>query len=323
MIMAGICMTMCIREIVIPNNPPFFGLYVDDVFSRQKKGTENQFHNALNSFNPKIKFTVETEPPRFLDSEFVKNDENRTFSLKVFHKPNKFPIHWSSQTPRRYKKNAIICELHRAHIISDDFGREVTNIRERYRQAGYPEGFVNQTIKDFNFSRFQRIIPEKLFEESDDRPIIRVRLPFCHKNENLSRTFLKKLYAFIGDSFKVYVIWNTTKIRSLFPMKDMNLHPNCVIYEGTCSCGQVYIGETAKCTHLRNGEHENVNKNSEPSKHLKENRDHSFTWKIIANAPRDYNKRKILEALYIGKFKPGLNEQVNSKKLKLFIHGVT
>lgn len=323
MVMAGICMTKCIREVVIPRNPTFFKLYVDDGFSRQKQETHTEFLGALNSFNPKLKFTVENEPTRFLDSEFVKDDENRTFSLRVFHKPNKFPMHWSSQTPRRYKKNAILCELHRALVISDDFDEEIVKIRERYRQAGFPQGFIDQTIRDFRFSRFQRIIPENFFEDRDDTPILRVRLPFCQKNENLTRTFLKKLYSFIGDSFKVFVIWNTTKVRSLFPLKDRNLHSNCVIYEGTCSCDDKYIGETAKCIHLRTAEHENIKKVSEPSKHLKQNRSHSFTWKILANAPRDYSKRKILEALYIGKFKPGLNEQINSKKLRLFVHGVT
>ena len=106
-------------------------------------------------------------------------------------------------------------------------------------------------------------------------------------------------------------------------MKDKNLHPNCVVYEGVCSCGEVYIGETAKCIHLRTAEHEDTRKVSEPSKHLKGNRGHHFEWKIVAHAPRDPTKRKILEALYISKFKPGLNEQVNSKKLKLFLNGIT
>ena len=101
------------------------------------------------------------------------------------------------------------------------------------------------------------------------------------------------------------------------------LHPQCVIYEGTCNCGTKYIEETDKCYHLRTNEHEDIKKSSEPSKHLKDNRDHSFVWKVIARAPRDNTKRKILEALYIGKFKPGLNEQVNSRRLKLFPNGIT
>ena len=121
----------------------------------------------------------------------------------------------------------------------------------------------------------------------------------------------------------MYIIWNTTKIRNLFPLKDKNTHPNCVIYEGSCSCGGKYIGETKKCIHLRTAEHEDLKKSSESSRHLNGNRGHSFTWKILANAPLDTDKRKILEALYIGKYKPSLNDQVKSKKLKLFLNGVT
>ena len=121
----------------------------------------------------------------------------------------------------------------------------------------------------------------------------------------------------------IFIIWNTCKIRSLFPLKDRNLHAQCVIYEGTCTCGQKYIGETDRCIHLRTAEHEDIKKNSEPAKHLKCNRDHSFEWKIIAHAPRHDVKRKILEALYIAKFKPRLNDQVKSTKLKLFPSGLT
>ena len=75
--------------------------------------------------------------------------------------------------------------------------------------------------------------------------------------------------------------------------------------------------------HIRTGEHEDIKKASEPSKHLKANRDHVFTWKILAFAPGDSAKRKILEAFFISKYKPGLNGQVTSRKLTLFKNGVT
>ena len=50
--------------------------------------------------------------------------------------------------------------------------------------------------------------------------------------------------------------------------------------------------------HLRTGEHEDIKKASEPAKHLKINRDHGFTWKILAHAPRNGSNRKILEAFF-------------------------
>ena len=54
---------------------------------------------ALNDFHHRLNFTVENEPSRFLDSRLHLNEE-RTFSVIVFHKPNKYPLHWSPQTPR-------------------------------------------------------------------------------------------------------------------------------------------------------------------------------------------------------------------------------
>ena len=167
------------------------------------------------------------------------------------------------------------------------------------------------------------MFPKNFFENEENKPVIRLRIPFCRKNENLSQTFLRKLKFFIGDSCDIFLIWNTTKIRTLFPLKDKNVHPHCLIYEGTCTCGVKYVGETDRCLHLRLAEHEDTKKASEPAKHLKSNHEHSFTWKILAHAPRDSNKRKILEALFISKFRPCLNDQVHSCKLILFRNGIT
>ena len=83
------------------------------------------------------------------------------------------------------------------------------------------------------------------------------------------------------------------------------------------------MGETDRCIHLRTDEHENLKKDSEPGKHIKANNGHTFTWKILCTAPNIQPKRKILEALFIAKIKPALNDQLKSTKNKLFPNGVT
>ena len=125
------------------------------------------------------------------------------------------------------------------------------------------------------------------------------------------------------SNFKVYIIWVTRKIKTLFPLKDKVHHKCCTIYEGLCSCNEKYIGESDRCSHTRVNEHENVNHGSEPSKHIKENPTHKFNWRIIARAPHETSKRKILEALYIRKFNPKLNDKVNSAKLRIFPNGIS
>ena len=112
--------------------------------------------------------------------------------------------------------------------------------------------------------------------------------------------------------------WKTTKLRSLFRMKDKVRHSSNVIYKGECSCKAVYIGETTRNAETRWKERNSDSERSKPSKHLNENPDHSFTWKVIRKAPSFARKRKILEAYFIMTLKPSINDQKDIKKLQLF-----
>ena len=61
-------------------------------------------------------------------------------------------------------------------------------------------------------------------------------------------------------------------------LKDKNDYKSCVIYKGDCSCGSRYIGEAKHNAEVRWNEHNNPTKSSEPSKHLRSNINHYFTW---------------------------------------------
>ena len=60
---------------------------------------------------------------------------------------------------------------------------------------------------------------------------------------------------------------------------------------------------------------------SEPSRYLKSNPTHAFTWKVLMNAPINDRARKNLEASFIALSRPSLNEQIDAKKLLLFRNG--
>ena len=95
------------------------------------------------------------------------------------------------------------------------------------------------------------------------------------------------------------------------------LNPSHVIYKGTCNCGQTYIGETARNLEIRVNEHSDVNGQSEPAKHIKEQPNHKFSWEVLTTA-HSWMNRRIKEALYIARFRPELNKQVQSFDLTLF-----
>ena len=119
------------------------------------------------------------------------------------------------------------------------------------------------------------------------------------------------------------ITWKTRNIKSLFRLKNKNDCKSCVIYKGDCSCGSRYIGETKRNAEVRWNEHNNPTKSSEPSKQLRSNINHYFTWTVISNAPKNAKTRKNLEASYIALWKPNLNEQKDFERLVLFRNGVT
>ena len=109
----------------------------------------------------------------------------------------------------------------------------------------------------------------------------------------------------------------------MFPLKDQVRHLSCVIYEGKCSCGRRYIGETIRNSDIRWSEHESTTGKSEPAKHLTDNKSHMFTWEVLVSTSLHFRKRKVFEEFFIIKLKPDLNGQIEHHALSLFRHGVT
>ena len=127
---------------------------------------------------------------------------------------------------------------------------------------------------------------------------------------------MTKLNKYTKWTFNFHILWQTRKIETLFKLKDKNIHPSHVIYMGN----QAYIGETAHNLEVRVNEHSDINKQSEPAKHLKKHLEHKFTWDILTSA-HSWTKRKIKEAFYIARFKSVLNKQVQSFHLTLYPMG--
>ena len=96
-----------------------------------------------------------------------------------------------------------------------------------------------------------------------------------------------------------------------------------VFHEGSCSCGENYVGEPMRNVVSRWAEHEDQNKQLEPAKHLKYFPDHEFEWKVLTRAPEYTRKRKLLEAFLIKWINPSLNDQLDTELLVFFRSGVT
>ena len=111
-VFADIYMCKMEDDVVAPIKPIFYKRYVDDTYIRRKKNTKDELFEKLNTYHDNIKFTIEKNPTKFLDTETVRHDS--AIIIKVHKRSEKFLVHCSSKIPLRYKRNAVTAELHRA-----------------------------------------------------------------------------------------------------------------------------------------------------------------------------------------------------------------
>ena len=110
--LAEIHMIRMENDVVMSLKPTFYRRFVDDIINRRKKNVPDELFFKLNNYHRNIKLTIEISPVKFPDTQLV--NLNGKIETKVYRKLNKLPIPWSSNIPKRYKRNAINGDLNRA-----------------------------------------------------------------------------------------------------------------------------------------------------------------------------------------------------------------
>ena len=164
----------------------------------------------LSKNHEKIKFTIETNPKKFLDIRHLL--ENDIIKTEVYHKANKFYVHWKFQIPKRNKRNLINGDLYCSWRISSNFYHEKNQIRCKFSSAGYPVRFVNSVIHDFESKEHDPMIPNYLFDDFESKPVVLIDIPFYNENEKVSKQLLKKLKVFTEGKYDFRIVWKTKKV---------------------------------------------------------------------------------------------------------------
>ena len=180
--LAEIHMIRMENDVVIPLKPIFYKRFVDDIINRRKKNVPDELFFRLNNYHRNIKLTIEISPVKFLDTQLV--NLNGKIETKVYRKLNKLPVPWSSNIPKRYKRNAINGDLHRAKRIATDFDNEIVQIEEKFLAANFPPSFINSVCNNFlnednNHENIDFIIPPGFFDVK--LPVILIEIPYCEK----------------------------------------------------------------------------------------------------------------------------------------------
>ena len=95
----------------------FYKRYVDAIYNRRQENTVDKSYDGLSNYHPKVKLTVETNLLRSLDTEIIHN--NGMTETQVHKKKTKLSTLWTSNIPKRYKRNTIKDEIisSKAHFI--------------------------------------------------------------------------------------------------------------------------------------------------------------------------------------------------------------
>jgi hypothetical protein len=131
----------------------FWRRYVDDVFAIVHKDKVSDVLASLNSFHPKIQFTVEREVNGslpFLDL-LVTRERNGYLGYSVYRKPTHTGryLHFASWQPFMHKRAVVRSLVGRAFTHSSTFAErknELDRVKAELAQNGYPRRMVNRMI---------------------------------------------------------------------------------------------------------------------------------------------------------------------------------
>ena len=120
-------------------------------------------------------------------------------------------------------------------------------------QVVYPKRFISRTINNFlnDSSQDDNIIPNFLFEE---RKKVFIRLPFCGKNEKLSKTFIAKLNKFfihlsllmMNSSVLILAVCRTPVTYELSKMTLLSMSSRSSVDRAPARCYAMSCGEFPK-----------------------------------------------------------------------------
>ena len=181
------------EDIVAPLKPLFHKRYANDTCARRKKNETLELYNVLNSYLQNIKLTLELDPTKFLDAEIIRSNGKSTTQL--YNKQKKLPVHWTSKSPVRDKRNVIIGELHRAKKVASNFDMEIKRIVNKYTTAAFPSRFVHSIT--YNSDSGKDNLSQWLF---DERKAFTIHLPFSPSIESFVKTFISKLNYFTNKN---------------------------------------------------------------------------------------------------------------------------
>lgn len=271
------------------------------------RGEMEEFVEDLNDLDEsgKIKFTMEFEKDGklpFLDAQ-VTLQEGRV-KFRIFEKPYsaRMLLNFNSYQDVSIKRAVIAGEALRYLRISDEIEEDMTELKRKFDENGYPRNEVSKVI-DATKRKWEKKVPKI---GGEDKIYLSIDYPGKKKAKQLKK--LGRKYGF-KPSFKRHKTIGNKLNKTL---KQNTNRDKGLIYSVKCKCGDEYIGETGKDIMTRMKGHKysirNVDMNNGLAVHATEC-NAGFEWDKVITLGWEgkWSRRKIKESLWIQRNKPKMN----------------
>ena len=232
-----------------PSKPKIWKRYVDDTFTILDRDRVDSFLQHLNSQQPTIRFTMETENDNkisFLEASVSREPDGR-LTTSVYRKPTHTDqyLAYDSHHPQSVKCGIVKCLYDRAKRLVTK--PSVISAEEKHLSSvlvsnGYPSSFVQK------ISKARTALKKESVAELKSTAV----LPYVQGVSGPLRRCLEQQG--IRNVFK-----SETTLRSHLVRPKDTLDPDKqdgVVYRIPCECRKVYIGETGRSMHERIKEHD-------------------------------------------------------------------
>ena len=329
----------------------FYDRWVDDTFVRNKITDRDHISQIFHSFNKNIEFTVETaQTIREGDRELkfipvldigVAWDPLGGFGLtKVYRKPttSEIVMPWNDFGPTDWKTGTLIGFIKRAYTHSSDFKimhEEISRIKSQFRKVGYPlwliQDKINKTLAKILYKANPSHYPNPDAQRGDPTELpTKWSVLYLPWSGVPASAIVNKIRRMLPRDFsRISIAYTTSKLRDLLPRfstcsppENKALSASDVVYKYTCSCGQVYVGETKRRLAVRISEHSKPK--SPMMEHIRSCHGAQFNssyFSIVARGLRGRESRKRYESIWIRYYDRSslaFNVCERSRELKIF-----
>lgn len=308
----------------LPFRLDFVKKYVDDLIMSVPGSEVETVLQTFNSYDTHIKFTIEYEDENcsvpFLDTRVCRmNDEIRLDWYRKGTSSNKL-IHYLSEHSVKIKINCIKEMKNRIHKICHPtfIDKNIRRLYTIFSENGYPSYMLKKLLfESSTLSPDQNSLSHPPDVGNDSEPPVYVGLPNIHD-------LTSKIKMLFKDENVKIATYNMKTLSTLYSkLKDpvpQTLQSN-VIYKIPCAdCEGTYVGQTSQWLKSRITLHRSdIKKNNTrcalASHAISKKHNIDYGNVEILDTANKYNKRKILEMIYIKNQKHPLNRKTDVQDL--------